>query len=221
MSTRRISRLILDFDETITIADTIATIAATAYASRSSHKTLQSTEIPPWSFFQEAYLNDWNSHIPPPPPLNPSVASLRAHIQSYRTPVERKSIDRVQQYRALSGTTASALFTAGTAVATRPGWIEAVKLFVSKGKNQEDNNSSATVKIVSLNWSKDLIQGVLHTAGLTDIITRKSLLCNDLECDEKGISTGIILGGILTGVDKADWMGSDVVDGMSICIGDR
>ena len=78
-----------------------------------------------------------------------------------------------------------------------------------------------SVKIVSLNWSKDLILGVVDAAGLADVITTDNIISNDLEFGLDGKSTGNILGGIYTGVDKADRMGFDKIPGASICIGDR
>ncbi|KAJ3057413.1 hypothetical protein HK097_007592 [Rhizophlyctis rosea] len=216
MPRERYTALILDFDETITSSDTIFVIAETAYNCRSSTNS-PTNNIPSWSFFQKTYFSEWSDHKPPSPPPTPSLTSLRTHIQSYRE-VEQTSLTRVQKAGALAGGDRASLFEAGRRIETRLGWADAVKQFVALNGGKE---SSASVKIVSLNWSKDLIMGVVNAAGLADVIKKENIISNDLEFSADGKSTGNILGGILTGVDKADHMGFAESGGASICIGDR
>ncbi|TPX66591.1 hypothetical protein SpCBS45565_g04354 [Spizellomyces sp. 'palustris'] len=200
-----LDRLILDFDETITVKDTTPVIAATAN---------RPLTCPAWSSVLGAYLEDYKNHTPPEPTHDPpTTEDLLAYLDSYKS-VERASISRVTEAGALRGTTRASLFAAGASVPTQEGWSAFANCWL------ENRSKDAALYISSVNWSMDIIRGSLNASNIC--IPDSNILANDLEYDSHGISTGGLSVRVMTGCDKLRGLQERLgnLDGC-IYIGDR
>ncbi|TPX38554.1 hypothetical protein SeMB42_g06301 [Synchytrium endobioticum] len=185
--------LILDFDETITSRDTISYIANLSY-------TLHPT-TPPWSYFTSAYMNDYN-HVQPDP------STLESYISSFTT-IEKASLERVNARKVLSGIPQAALSNSPTDLQA-PHYRHFMNAFKA-------THAAAVCRVVSLNWSKDLISGV---SGFD----KQDVVSNDLEFVD-GVSTGVVTGAMYTGIEKLEAAKAavpafGVVEGYGIAVGD-
>jgi len=69
----------------------------------------------------------------------------------------------------------------------------------------EAKKKGAHLGILSMNWSKDLIRSVINES-LDDI----TIFCNDLEYDDKNISTGFFSEyEVYSGIDKRNYFSSN------------
>ncbi|KAJ3409807.1 hypothetical protein HDV05_004249 [Chytridiales sp. JEL 0842] len=211
MSTPSITNLIIDFDETITREDTIAHIPSlAAFYSLPAHSIPHPPRIPfdhplliqsqqSWKGIVQAYLDDLSKLKPHTHPLPTSAISKETSEESLRKQIESASLDRVEKCGALKGLSRTQLFEFGkTGVETRDGW-EAFAVQLSR------SSSKFEVVIASLNWSQDLVRGVLSRSLLENV----ELIINDLEFDSTtGLSTGSFRKErrVLTGEDKVRYL---------------
>ncbi|TPX32973.1 hypothetical protein SmJEL517_g04012 [Synchytrium microbalum] len=171
--------LLMDFDETITIKDSTSHISHLAYAN-------DPTRSPLWSHFTSYYYEDWERQANSSETRNAST--LEAYLTSFRH-VEEASIARINDSKVLRDIERHDLSDGvDNASLVQPFFYDFLDAY--KHAHPETKN----IKIVSLNWSKDLVSGV---SG----VPNENVISNDLEFDGD-VSTGFIAGGVFTGVDK-------------------
>lgn len=151
--------LIFDFDGTITVKDTIFQLAQAAIAFQHEHngKHLQTA----WDDIVKAYGDDHKSFANQYAPLEPERRSPQeelAYLSSLKD-TENASLDRVDRSGLFAGLTDQDLFQMGRdqvcsgSVALRDGFAEMVQLARQNGWH---------VGVLSVNWSRAFIEGVLH-----------------------------------------------------------
>ncbi|ORZ21388.1 hypothetical protein BCR42DRAFT_389138 [Absidia repens] len=198
----------VDFDETVTVKDTIGLLGQTGVEAQGSSI--------PWSYFVESYLEDYNrekqrqeqlpsSHFASMTILQQHVAS----IDSFRS-VEKASLDRISASGVLGGFTRQQWQQEGAArVPLRPSAQSTLLNQVAPDR----------LYIVSLNWCKDWIRGALLSGRETAdsqtpcyrdyVLDDDHLLCNDLTYDPTTQkSTGFIQPSILNTSDKSRYIQS-------------
>ncbi|ORX88612.1 hypothetical protein K493DRAFT_306478 [Basidiobolus meristosporus CBS 931.73] len=189
---RPIGLLVTDFDETITQQDSIAALAETAYTAREGRNSTGGAEIPPWSYFGDAYGKDYTEateKLPPQPTQNGTLAQLYYFLDALKE-VELRSLQRVSKGLALSGVSREELSRGGSRIALRPNSLKVLKRFAKE--------SDRELHVLSVNWSKDWIAGALKTVSTRPI----SIVSNDLHFDKNGISTGYIAPSVVVAGDK-------------------
>lgn len=172
--------IVVDFDETITIKDTISILAHFSYARNLP------TDIPPWSHFTTAYLKDYGRHKLANADRPITTLEDKTEQLASLKPVELASLDRVSK---------AGVFARLTKQEIQAGAKQLVK--VRDHAQQVLLSNIENVFILSVNWSKDWILGALQPLPLLP----SSILSNDLVFD-KGISTGQIVPSIVTADDK-------------------
>ncbi|RFU73065.1 had-like domain [Trichoderma arundinaceum] len=151
--------LVFDFDGTITVKDTIFQLAQAAIAFQSKHsgKQLQAA----WDDIVKAYGDDHKSfanQYTPPEDERRSPEEELLYLSSLRD-TEHASLDRVDKSGLFSGLTKQDLFQMGRdqvcsgAITIRDGFIEMIELARQNGWQ---------VGVLSVNWSREFIEGVLH-----------------------------------------------------------
>ncbi|KAJ8658275.1 hypothetical protein O0I10_005958 [Lichtheimia ornata] len=182
MSAIKRTLVLTDFDETITNEDTTALLGQVGLDHQHSNMS--------WSFFVDAYMEDYN-RIKSSIPAN---ATIRERLGAFR-PAEAASLDRIEKYSVFRGLTRQYINEQGARHASqylRPGVVDVLQ-HVDK-----DN-----FRIISVNWSKDWILGFLRPLGL-DL---EHVYSNDLRYYENNhTATGEITHELLTSVDKEDLM---------------
>ncbi|CAO3588102.1 unnamed protein product [Absidia cylindrospora] len=198
----------VDFDETITVKDTIGLLGQTGVEAQGSRI--------PWSYFVESYLEDYNREKQrqeqQPCPHSASMTVLQQHVASMDSfrGVEKASLDRISASGVLGGLTRQQWQQEGaTRVPLRPSAQSTLLNQVTPDR----------LYIVSLNWCKDWIRGALlsrretadsQTSCYSDYgLDDDHLLCNDLTYDPTTqISTGFIQPTILNTSDKSRYIQS-------------
>ncbi|KAI8343073.1 HAD-like domain-containing protein [Chlamydoabsidia padenii] len=176
------SLVFVDFDETITLKDTIGLLGQVGVDAHNSRI--------PWSYFVQSYLDDYHHVKQTLPQPGNTVKQQVDYLDGFRH-VEQASLARVSDSGILGGLDRQQWQQAG---ATKVQLQPSVK---STLMNQVEPDR---LYIVSLNWCKDWIRGALGGYGLKD----DHLLCNDLEYDPAThLSTGLIRPSILNTCDKA------------------
>ncbi|KAK6343959.1 hypothetical protein TWF696_007611 [Orbilia brochopaga] len=187
----RIAHLVLDFDQTLTIDDTLATLASASplpdAAAIFTHLT-------------NAYLDDYNAHTAShPTPTN--VQEEVTFLASLRT-VEQRSIERVEASGLFKGIKPQELAAAARRVAVRrPVELAALLSQVlsedncncsTHSPNMSKKTTTGRVSIVSVNWSETFIREVL--LALPGLDTRHSsrveIYANNLLVGADGATTG-------------------------------
>lgn len=186
----------VDFDETISMMDTIGLLGQVGVEAHGSRI--------PWSYFVQSYMDDYNrvKHNQQAQQQQCASSSLTHHVTSldgFRH-VEQASLARVSDSGILGGL-------------SRQQWQHAgankVKLQTSVQSTLLDQVEPDRLYIVSLNWCKDWIRGALllgrDGGGNYSHYDLKDdhLVCNDLGYDPTTqLSTGIIQPTILNTSDK-------------------
>lgn len=161
--------LIFDFDGTITVKDTIFQLAqsAIAFQHERNGKHLQTA----WDDIVQAYGDDhkaFANHFTPPEHERRSPQQELAYLSSLKD-TENASLDRVDTSGLFSGLTRQDLFqmgrdqVCGGSIAIRDGFVEMVELARENGW---------LVSVLSVNWSRAFIEGVLHPHSIP-IITNQ------------------------------------------------
>ncbi|KAF8472771.1 hypothetical protein BDZ91DRAFT_790605 [Kalaharituber pfeilii] len=156
-------RLFADFDGTLTTKDTLTALASLPPSPRK-----------PFSYFTAAYLADLGTYLPSlPTPIPPNVYTTPsqevAYLSAY-TPLERRSIERVEAYRHFANIYPSELRAHGArsvengTITVRKGWWELVYHLLCSPSSADSlsTTSSNSIAIISVNWSSEFITGVLH-----------------------------------------------------------
>ena len=159
-------QLYTDFDGTLTTADTLSALSQLA-------KTPPPPPPPPkpWAYFVDAYREDLRLSLPPAPEPEPEPLSLggsrttlpqEAEYLEAFVPIERRSIERLEQAGFFAGLSAARLRRCGFesavsgAVGIRDGWWEVLAYLAD-----ERHKRKHAVAVISVNWSSEFIKGVL------------------------------------------------------------
>lgn len=180
-----ITKLIVDFDQTITVKDTIANIV---YAAADSHEDREEF-LNGWNHVVEWFSREYSQVIEEffgqPAPSQNTGDVLRKSFEIFEE-VEMASIGRVISGKFLANTRREKLREVGRRIEKQPG-VEGVLANMQK--------SGVHIDIVSANWSQDMISGAM--GGLYD-----TLVANDLKFDADGISTGELSLQVVSASDK-------------------
>jgi 2-hydroxy-3-keto-5-methylthiopentenyl-1-phosphate phosphatase len=152
-------QLIFDFDGTITQQDTISELASAAIAFQHAQRgqDLRAT----WDQVVQDYLSDYQHHkenYQPKDEERREVAQEITFLNSLQ-PIEQASLRRVQASGVFDGLEQMGLFEMGVSA------IESKKIKIREGfkeltKLAERNGWG--LGVISVNWSRSFIRGVLH-----------------------------------------------------------
>ncbi len=174
MAIYRVDKFISDFDETITIEDTIQALVAAATRHRAADEL---PTIEEWKRTVEWYrgryshrCNKW---------LNGAPEHLQGNLLDFLSEIETlemRSIDKVMKKGFLAGLRRDQLRKAGSQVPKQHG---------AEACFSEMRSAGVTVEILSANWSQTFVEEAVK--GLCDAVVTNRLLF-----DEGGYSTGDI-----------------------------
>ncbi|MCJ1387837.1 hypothetical protein MMC18_000680 [Xylographa bjoerkii] len=160
--------LFLDFDGTLTNADTLAALASIPYALRSAAPSPEPypPPLPPFSHFSTAYLSARAAHTAAyyPPAAHRTTPGLELAFLASQRGVEEASVRRVEAAGLFRGVrrahvvSAAERMVASGDVRVRDGWAELLR-------HVRARDARAEVCVVSVSWSRAWIRGVLD-AGL-------------------------------------------------------
>lgn len=186
--------ILIDFDQTITMHDTIGTLGQFGVSQTHNSK--------PWSFFVDSYLKEYRQHRDGlSKPTN--FKDFLEQLESYQ-PIEQASLTRITHHKVFQGLSRQDILKEAQSQRS----IQLLPNVLSTLKAYQEN-----IRIVSLNWSKDWIVGF---TGLK----RDQIYSNDLNF-VNDICTGEIVPHILTTGDKQRVIQSSIVTGEKIIyIGD-
>lgn len=169
---RQKMHLVFDFDGTITEKDTIGELAASAitFQKRRIGQNLDNT----WAKVVQNYLDDSNAHKETYTPVEEDRTSASQELQFLASmrPIEEASLARVEASGVFNGVDEQTQFDMGVravesgSVTLRAGFAALVQLAHDKGWH---------TSIVSVNWSRAFIEGVLHPR-LTMSVTANEIL---------------------------------------------
>jgi 2-hydroxy-3-keto-5-methylthiopentenyl-1-phosphate phosphatase len=192
MKTYPITRLITDFDRTITVEDTIANIA---YAAADNFLVSASGDISYNDFlqswhrivkqFSDEYIQFFERLLNQPQPSQNTYDALLKFLASFDE-IEWASVERVISGKFLAGIKREKLRSIGKNIKKQAN----VEIILAQMRE-----AGIQINVISANWSKELIIGVM--GDLYD-----NIISNDLEFSEDGISTGQINLHILSPFDK-------------------
>jgi len=181
--------LLLDFDETLTVHDTIGIFAHTFY------RHLSPPPSTPWSAITSAYGSDHAALVAqfPPASTRTCIAAELRFLDSLR-PVEERSIRRIEQARIFNGLPISCVGEeAGCTVQLRPGAGDLLACGKEWGR----------VDVVSVNWSSVWIRGALGEGAVGVGVRCNELLVDGGEGGGGGITNGgLSRPGVWTAGDK-------------------
>ncbi|KAI5857752.1 HAD-like domain-containing protein [Tricharina praecox] len=161
-----IRHLILDFDETLTLVDTISLLSSAAYRLRPT--TVPA--LPPWSYFAESWLDDYNRHVQSYPHLRRTLDDEYQFLASL-APVERASIRRIEKAGVFTGLRINDLaHAAEETVTVRPGLWQACRPVLDAG---------GRVSVLSVNWSKEWIRSAERVKFELEVEVVSNSLCED------------------------------------------
>ncbi|KAK6536010.1 hypothetical protein TWF281_000256 [Arthrobotrys megalospora] len=189
-SSQLIKHLVIDFDQTLTLKDTLSTLV-TASPLQNASEIFE-------RHLTKAYLEDYSSHVKAHPPRSRnSIPSEFAFLSSLCT-IERKSIERVENSNIFKGISHTAISLAAKKVQVRkPAEFAAVV-------SQVLSHTTAKVTVLSVNWSASFIREVLnsinsneghprHHKSLTaPDLSKVEIIANNLVTDGQGFTTGKI-----------------------------
>lgn len=173
--------IVTDWDETITVDDTILLVAETAYLAKPSYS-------PAFSHFTDVYLKAYGDYSRSFGER--TTLEQEKRFQQGLGPVEAASIDEITRLALFRGTTPAQYRSQASKVKLRGGFID----FMKKAKQQ-----NVPVVILSVNWTRHIMDGVLEPHGFGG--TR--IFVNELEQD-RGVCTGRFDSrvSVRTGLDK-------------------
>ncbi|ODQ64340.1 HAD-like protein [Nadsonia fulvescens var. elongata DSM 6958] len=194
---RRISLLITDWDETVTLKDTLHLVAQAAY----DHKPEFS---PKWEYFGDHYMKDladfaqqYKDKNPATPEKNGKNALERKinYLDQLRH-VEMQSINRIEDSRLFHEVSEAQIRAQHRHVQVRPYFFDVLQRALA---------NDIPVCIVSVNWSAALMKEVLHQNGFDT--SKVQIYANDVVMDiRSGVGTGKLSKSeavaLRTGIDK-------------------
>ncbi|CEG38698.1 HAD-like domain [Plasmopara halstedii] len=182
--------LCTDFDETITQHDTTSLLfelaTSTSVSIRQQLMTQYANETDEfvrhykimWQRQNQNQKNDFVSEF--------DDAGLREFLEGYAA-VDLRSMQRVVEDRALKGIRLDDLIKASTEVRIRPDCIETLA-------------SIDKWIVISVNWSRKLVETVMDESGVTFDTTQ--IIANELEMNAESVTTGIINVKVQSSMDK-------------------
>ncbi|CAG8438721.1 8722_t:CDS:2 [Ambispora leptoticha] len=182
--------LVSDFDETITLCDTLSTLIAKC--PRMSDDCKHDCP-PPWSYFVELYFKELKEHIKHWGESHPekTLEDFYKLLKSLEK-VEERSMKRVEDFKCLIGVHPEELWEQGKIIKKRPGAVDVIKRYLE--------NNPCSFFVLSTNWSRDMLLGCLQEI---DGINKKIIISNDLKFEEDS-STGGLTRKVLTAIDKLE-----------------
>jgi 2-hydroxy-3-keto-5-methylthiopentenyl-1-phosphate phosphatase len=180
--------LFIDFDGTITTKDTISTLAAACLHHHAGTEPGSLTEK--WAYILDAYSKDceeFSKDYEPPENLRDTVAEEASFLEGLRS-VEQRSIARLEESRICNGCDSAFLHAAGRAavekgdVVVRPGFRQFCAYSVAQGWK---------VTVVSVNWSRAFIRGVLE-AGLQEDYLNVAVVSNEILSDGQIVGPALL-----------------------------
>jgi thiamine phosphate phosphatase / amino-HMP aminohydrolase len=179
--------LFVDFDGTITSKDTIAVLAASAIRHTGTERAAELRQA--WAHIVESYSVDRKEYVDayqPPALLRDTLTEELSFLEGLKS-VEERSLRRVEESQLFSGRDEAFFKAAGKEavnrgdVVIRPGFKQLVAYASTK---------SWRVVLVSVNWSRAFIKGVLE-ASIGDLVHNLAVISNDIA------NNGKILGPML------------------------
>ncbi|KAK9240421.1 HAD-like domain-containing protein [Lipomyces kononenkoae] len=184
--------LLMDWDETITSADTVHLVAEAGYQAHGTSSSL-SSGVPPWSEFTNAYMSDYVAYQASFGPRTTLRDELEFLTRS--ADVEQASVSRIEKAGLFKSVTAKHLQMQAAKVEIRPGFFNVIRRCRTLG---------VMLGIMSVNWSQVFIRAALEqNFGPCDDVP---VYCNEIEFDKDGTGTGVMSNGdyvLRTGADKA------------------
>lgn len=184
MPLRRLPGLIVtDWDETITMKDTILLVAETAYLAKPGY-------TPAFSHFTNVYLKAYEDYSREFGPRTSLEQERR--FQQGLGPVEATSIDEITRLGLFKGTTPEQYRSQASKVRLREGFLEFMRKAAQK---------NVPVAILSVNWTRHIMEAVLAAHGFA----AAQIFVNELDM-QQGVCTGHFDSGICirTGLDKLE-----------------
>ncbi|KAK2002844.1 hypothetical protein LX36DRAFT_626160 [Colletotrichum falcatum] len=169
---RKPLNLVFDFDGTITAKDTIGTLAHVALRFQNERGIDLSSA---WQQILKDYSQDHTNHVSTYKPVANDRLSLREELAYLRglSEVELRSVQRVEQSGLFRGMEREDLVKAGNAARTE-GRVKLRDGFTKLVDVAKDNGW--TVSVVSINWSRSFIKGVLSDYSF-------DIVANEIEMD--------------------------------------
>lgn len=224
--------LLLDWDGTITAADTLHFVAGIGYKHHNREDLLSDaglrasqprTTLRPWRELVQAYTDDMEAHgadYPIPTNSRKTVQEEVGYLASLAQ-VENRSVQRVEDTGLFKGVTREEVDNAAKdalqsgVLELNDGWDRLLQVAwgPSRGTGSE-GNSDVKISVVSVNWSGRFIQSCLSQSALERFAAesnRITVYANELEGLEScGVATGQLTKnsnrGIRTAADKGRYM---------------
>ncbi|CAI5758320.1 unnamed protein product [Candida verbasci] len=176
--------IISDWDETITVKDTIK------YVSQVPYK-LNPNLTPKFEYFTNVYMKNYNEYKEKFGLRNSLNDEIR--FQKGMRPIEMSSIKELERYMIFKGLTKEYFEAQAHLIELRSGFVD----FVNKCRQ-----IGIEFIILSVNWSSLIIKKALELNGIFDI----KIITNELEF-KNGLTTGTWIGNeIRTSEDKLDFV---------------
>lgn len=186
-----IKLFISDFDETVTMDNTMQVLGAAAFRHTPDFS-------PSWDYFESAYYQDYLAHmsgLESTPNSNADIDEITKHeleIQESLRKVELQSVKRVRESQLFKNVPEQYVRDEARTVKIRSGWWPLCKNL---------NDIGTQVAIVSVNWSDVLIDEVFRINGWPDV----EIHANRINVDKNsGKFTNTFECKLRTGNDKAN-----------------
>lgn len=171
---RRPMNLFLDFDGTIALNDTLTALATTAYDSARPEE-LAAKNIPPWSYFGDVYMQEYDAYSAGYPPRGSLKQEVRFRASEGLREVESRSYERVRDSGVFNYVKEEVFAQYAAAVALRPG----LKRMLEVCKKER-----IPVRIVSVNWSPKWIRRVLEAGVGKGLVDDVEIYCSEIIPEE-------------------------------------
>lgn len=179
-SIRRLQRpvhLVLDFDATLTIRDTIILLREVP-VQRNKRLGYEAYRIPEWSSLESAYMKDYEGHKATEVALDANdngsssfvdQAKRYSQMLARRRVLEEQSMLRLEAWEFFRGVKRADVCKAAETVLRdgrlqmRDQWSDMLRMFLPHTP-QSDAGERSKVSIISLNWSKTFVRECLLSA---------------------------------------------------------
>ncbi len=178
--------LAVDFDETITTADTVARLPKLACEYLSDAGAAERRRS--WEEGVSKYVAEWRATfaaVLASPPDAPTAAERVDAFSRIFSDIENGSLDAIERRGVLHGIPREALTRCGESIGKRDG---------ADATLAEARRRGFDVHIVSANWSVDMLRGAVGDGT--------PIHSNDLEFDGDGQTTGKFLRNMISARDK-------------------
>ncbi|KAI5782059.1 hypothetical protein DFH27DRAFT_488132 [Peziza echinospora] len=199
--TPEISHLFVDFDGTIAVTEAFENLAEAAYVSNVD----PSPALPPWSYFSEAYNEDYDAFTATYPPRTNLSDELIYRSSPGLRAVESDSFDRAFSAGVFTNATLPVLQKYASEVQLRDGFWEFVDASLKRG---------IVVRVLSLNWSVGWIRLVLR-----EDLKKKASNGTSIQYFKKGLSEKVAIycaEALPTGVVPAAGVKGGKVEGVKL-----